>query len=495
MPSLRSMIVEVLALWRDVSQKEIGAGAGIPAKQVSSQLKKPHLEDGIYRRLLAAVRGRRSHVAVVTACIEALDSLEEVGELTPEERDEIEEGVERAARLVRDVLVQAAWRSRRVPPDDRYPEPSDVEASRWHATTLYSLLQSIPPDHRISVVRVAREFQIWSLAELCCEESVAQVSRDLQRAGHLARLAQEIADRVRGPESWRNRLRGWVAGHPANVARVSGELKDARAALEAAKRLAAAGADPAGLLDPGRLLNLEGALCRAERRFDEALDLLDQAAAVGRRPELALVQKGFTLEVMGEYERAVETLLQAEPLIDPLADPRLFYMWRFDLAVTYTHLGRHAEAAELARRVREAAEAQGDENELIRVLWLEGRIAAGLGRREEALRLLDRARRHFAARKMWYDVALALLEVAVLLLEVGRAADVKALSLDLAQVFQANGIHREALAALRVFREEAGREMASAALARRLLDYLLRARHDRELRFVVRAAEERDGRV
>jgi len=84
---------------------------------------------------------------------------------------------------------------------------------------------------------------------------------------------------------------------------------------------------------------------------------------------------------------------------------------------------------------------------------------------------------------MWYDVALALLEIAVLLLEVGRAADVKALALDLAQVFQANGVHREALAALRLFQEAAGRKEATAELARRLLAYLFRARHDEGLRF------------
>jgi hypothetical protein len=93
--------------------------------------------------------------------------------------------------------------------------------------------------------------------------------------------------------------------------------------------------------------------------------------------------------------------------------------------------------------------------------------------REEALRLLDEAQQEFAERKMWYDVALALLETAVLLLEEGRTAEVKELT----------PANREALAALRLFHEAAEREEATAAFASRVLSFLFRARHDEGLRF------------
>ena len=84
---------------------------------------------------------------------------------------------------------------------------------------------------------------------------------------------------------------------------------------------------------------------------------------------------------------------------------------------------------------------------------------------------------------MTYDVALALLEEAVLLLDAGRKAEAKALARELAEVFESKGAHREALAALRLFREAAEREEATAELTSRLLRYLFRARHDPELRF------------
>jgi hypothetical protein len=44
-------------------------------------------------------------------------------------------------------------------------------------------------------------------------------------------------------------------------------------------------------------------------------------------------------------------------------------------------------------------------------------------------------------------------------------------------------VHREALAALQVFREAAEKEEADEDLARRILLFLFRARHDRGLKF------------
>jgi tetratricopeptide (TPR) repeat protein len=305
----------------------------------------------------------------------------------------------------------------------------------------------------------------------------------VERSAVLARLAQEIADRVRGPESWRNRIRGYALAHAANSLRVIGQLESAEAALNEAKRLWDAGSDPAALLEPGRLLQLEAPLRRDQRRFEEALARLDEAVIVSRSPELALINKGFTLEVMGEYSRAVETLLQAAPRVDQQAEPRLWNILRLNLANNFCHLGRHAEAAELVTEVRPRVAELGDEIDLMRILWLEGRIAAGLGRRAAALRLFAEARQRFAAEGMAYDVALLLLEEAVLLLEEDRTAEVKTLAQHLTQVFEDKGVHREALAALELFQKAAEREAATAELARRVLRYLYQARHDQGLRF------------
>jgi tetratricopeptide (TPR) repeat protein/DNA-binding XRE family transcriptional regulator len=390
-----------------------------------------------------------------------------------------EERLDRMAEAVRSHAGAVYERLLTLPRPESLPRPED----RAEAEELFARLHGLAAEVRLAVVRVSEQFQTWALCERVCEASEREASRDVEAAATWARFAEEVAQRVRGPEDWRTRIQGYSAGFAANVLRVQGELAASAARFEEAKRLWNAGSDPAGLLDPGRLLDLEASLLKDQRRLPEALARLDEAAAVGRRPERALIKKGITLEKMGAYDRAVESLLRAAPLIDRQSDPRLWYNQRFNLAVNFCHLGRCGDATELVPEIRRVAGELGDEIFLLRLTWLEGRIAAGLGRREEALKLLAEARREFAARGMTYDVALALLEEAVLLLEEGRSAEVKALAAELIQVFEANGVHREALAALRLFHEAAEREEATAETARRVLRFLFRARHDPEVRF------------
>ena len=80
--------------------------------------------------------------------------------------------------------------------------------------------------------------------------------------------------------------------------------------------------------------------------------------------------------------------------------------------------------------------------------------------------------------------ALMDLEMAPLLLAEGAVAQVKQMAAELVAKFQKMGIHREALAALELFHEAAEREQATAELARRVLEFLFRARHNVGLRFV-----------
>ena len=364
------------------------------------------------------------------------------------------------------------------------PASLPKEEDRERALELLSRLEGLSPEGRLAVVQVAEEYQSWALCERACDVSEREASRNVERAAAWAHLARQIAERVQGPEEWRNRVLGYAAAHEANALRVSGELGAADAALEEAKRLWQAGSDPAGWLDPGRLPDLEASLRRAQRRFPEALALLDEAASVGRKPERTLIKKGTTLEAMGDHEAAAEALLQALPMVQREGDRRLEAILNCNLALNYSHLGRYAEAAELAGRAGIAALEMGDEIGVLRVTWTRGRIAAGLGRAEEARNLLAQARREFVARGMDYDAALALLEEAALLLdEGGRTVEVKVLARELAVVFDSKGVHREALAALRIFQQATEQEDATAGLARRVLGYLFRARHDPGLRF------------
>jgi hypothetical protein len=101
----------------------------------------------------------------------------------------------------------------------------------------------------------------------------------------------------------------------------------------------------------------------------------------------------------------------------------------------------------------------------------------------EAIELFSWVRDYFARKGGSYDTALVTLELASVYLEVGRAADVKRLVRELAPVFHAEGLHREALAAIRLFCSAVEQQTATAELARRILAYLYRAEYNPKLVF------------
>lgn len=76
-----------------------------------------------------------------------------------------------------------------------------------------------------------------------------------------------------------------------------------------------------------------------------------------------------------------------------------------------------------------------------------------------------------------YDMALVSLDLAVIYLEQGHTQKVKELAREMRPIFYREQVHREALAALKLFCESAAQETATAGLARQLLSYLNRARH------------------
>jgi tetratricopeptide (TPR) repeat protein len=340
----------------------------------------------------------------------------------------------------------------------------------------------------VLVVRMSRAFQSWALVELLCDESVRAASKDGLRALLLADVALEAARHLRVREGWRRRLQAFAKAHLANAYRVLEDFDAADRTMAEAWVLWLAGKDPEGLLDPGRLLELEASLRRAQRRFADSLALLEKAAPLTRQPEYLALSAAFTREVMGDYAGAIAILRKAERLVKNHPEARLRTIQRFNLAAALTHVeGGHREAARIVPVVQRLAKELGDELDLIRTKWLEGRVLAGLGRTAKALEALEEARGAFSDRNLHYDVALCLLEMAVLHLERGELDEVKRLAAELVPVFKAKRIHREALAALRLFSIAAKRQAATAGFTRDLLDYFFRARHDKALCFRTRA--------
>jgi tetratricopeptide (TPR) repeat protein len=271
-----------------------------------------------------------------------------------------------------------------------------------------------------------------------------------------------------------------------NARRVRSELPGADQAFRTAWKLWQMGAaTTSGLLNEARILDLEASLRRDQTRFKEALELLDRALSVDSGPltKRMLLNKATVLEALGDFAGAVDTLRQAAPLVERENDPRSLLVLRFNLAVNFYFLDRYQEAADLLPELRSSILRLGNGLDTLRFRWLDGRIAAGLGQREEALMALAGVREGFATRGIAYDTALASLELAEIYLKEGRTAEVKTIARQMAPIFQSQGVHREALAALKLFQEAAAREALTLDLARRLVRYLQRAQYNPELRF------------
>jgi tetratricopeptide (TPR) repeat protein len=284
-----------------------------------------------------------------------------------------------------------------------------------------------------------------------------------------------VAERVEGAagQGWRPRLQGYCWAHLANARRVATDFDGAHEAFARAWELWRAGEADPDWLPEWRLLSLEASLRREQRRFPEALELLDRASALSGGDPAAkarlLLKKEHVYEVMGDVAAALAVLAQAAPFVEASRDPHLLFALQFNTAKNLCHLQRFAEAAERLPEIGELALRQGAELDGLRVAWLAARVAAGLERKEEAVAGLEWVRRRFTAMKLPYEAALSSLELAVLWLEAGRTAEVRGLAVAMAWIFQAQGIGREALAALQLFREAAGRDAATVELARRAI--------------------------
>lgn len=93
----------------------------------------------------------------------------------------------------------------------------------------------------------------------------------------------------------------------------------------------------------------------------------------------------------------------------------------------------------------------------LRPLWLQADIAAGRGDLAAAERDYLATRDGFISQGIGYDAAMASLDLAVLYLRQGRTAEVRRLAEEMLPLFEAQDVHREALAALSLFLEAAGR--------------------------------------
>jgi len=292
---------------------------------------------------------------------------------------------------------------------------------------------------------------------------------DPARMVDLARFASQLADRLDprqyGTKRVANlRCRAWT--ELANAYRVADRLREGREALETAADAFLAGNEDEAL--GARLLDVQASLDADRRRFAEALKSLDVVHAVHLRrgdrhlAGRALLTKGLYAGYGGDPERAVELLEEGLALVDRRRDAGLVFGAVHNLARALMECGRFEAARELLRSNR-SGDPGGRVNRL-KVRWLEGQIAAGLGELERAEKALAEVRLGFEELGLRYKAALAGLELAAVHLHQGRAGEARGHAREAVEVFTGLGIGREALASVLVIRAAFERGIATASL-------------------------------
>jgi tetratricopeptide (TPR) repeat protein len=318
---------------------------------------------------------------------------------------------------------------------------------------------------------------------------------DAGRAVQLAELALEIGRRV-DPDEYGARLvadleaRAWMV--LANARRIASDLSGSERAFRIAHSLLAEGTgDP---LEEARLLSMKAVLRSDQRRFPEAGGFLEQAIGIyrrtGQRRSLGqtLIRKGTALGEAGEAADAIKFLREGVQLLDLEQDRRWVLVGKHNMVLYLSELGEVREALQLLEETRPLYAQLGESLNLVRLRWLEGRLALAQGRVAEAEGALCQVREAFIERAMGFDAALATLDLATVYLTRGRTGEIKQLTAEMVPIFEALGTFREAIAALVVFRQAVEAEQVTLRLIQDVSGFLEKSRHDPRLRFSQSAA-------
>src|SRR6185295_11408024 len=305
------------------------------------------------------------------------------------------------------------------------------------AEDLLAELDRMPFDEQHCAVRDRDELHTWGLCQLLLSRSRREALEDPGRAVDAAELAVQIALQL-GPAydtAWVLDLQARAYGCLGNARRVLGELRSAEDAFrlaEGQKALSGTG----NLRIEAELLVLKAALRRDQRRFGEALGLIDRAITIYREDPAArdnhlagraYLNKAYTLLEMGKPAQAIPHLRRAAAMVTPEREPRLDLVLHHNLlgSLVQTHLLDEAEA--LLPSVHALARKLGSDLDLIRLSWHEARIRIHRGHFDLAEQLLREVQKQFLERRMGYDAALVCLDLAILYTQTSRTGALKEL--------------------------------------------------------------------
>jgi tetratricopeptide (TPR) repeat protein len=371
-------------------------------------------------------------------------------------------------------------------PDPRFVgslDKLDTEAADWarrvraekkRARADLRALRRLPQEARAERIRSARSrFRSRAFAELLLAEARRLCRAEPLEAAALAELVPVALLWIPGAEGqlWSRTVALRASAWRANALRVAGQLRQADAALallraELARRPVE---DP---LVYAEAASLEASLRMNQQQWRVAGELLREAEALYRieddRREVAkiVMKLGVVEQHLGDLEAAVVRYRQALDALDPAAEPHLFLCALSNLALALCDVGRFRDSERLLAEHEPVYRQQEDAWSRPLERWMRGRIAAGLGRVDEAESSFVAARADVLGAANGFDAALISFDLAALYLEQGRTAELKQVARAMRDLFAAEGLADRALAALALFQRAVAAETVTVAAIR-----------------------------
>jgi tetratricopeptide (TPR) repeat protein len=331
----------------------------------------------------------------------------------------------------------------------------------------------------------------WPLCEALLRKSYEARFTDPKRMLSLAESAAGVAKHVKAEKyPWPGfiaDLRARACAELGNAYRVNDRFSEADTAFgEATGFLEEGTGDP---LLQARVLDLFASLRSAQRRLDDAIELLEQVYRLYLEADdrhlagRALVSKGINTHYLGHPKEAVDLFERGLQLFDAERDPQIVAISKEVLLHALTDCGEYRQASILLLQsgLREAFTAEP--LNLLKLRWVEGKIHAGLGRPEKAERAFTEVRREFLRLGQVYDASLVGLELAAVWLPQGKAAQVRELAEEMYETFVDLGVQPEAARALYFVREACLYQAVTVTMIERVRQFLERLPWHPGLRF------------
>ncbi len=185
-----------------------------------------------------------------------------------------------------------------------------------------------------------------------------------------------------------------------------------------------------------------------------------------------LIKKGIYIGYAGEPKEALRLLGRGLSMIDRQREPALLGQTLHAFLWFKVDLGEYSFARDILGELRWLYKLHGGKMDFLKLRWLEGKVAAGLGELSRAEPAFIEVRAGMAEAGLTYHSALAGLDLAAVWFRQGKIGAVQVLVEELIDTFKARKIAREALMALALLRDAYQAQALSLHLIQRVSQLL-----------------------